>query len=96
MSDRLPSPLQEPRITTSEVCAIARLSPVTIQRRIAAGKLPKAIDRGREQIFDRRAIYEALGISILDENNAATEENPWERAAGAIAERRTAALHDRH
>jgi predicted DNA-binding transcriptional regulator AlpA len=48
------------RFTTTEVCALARLSRATLWRRIAAGRLPAPIDRGREALFDADAIAVAL------------------------------------
>ncbi|MEI9995159.1 MAG: hypothetical protein WDM91_11230 [Rhizomicrobium sp.] len=87
----LPSPAVAPRIMLSEVIAIARVSRVTIQRRVIAGKFPNAIDRGREMIFERRAVYEHLGIRTEGADNVGAE-NPWERGAHAIAERRAAGL----
>jgi hypothetical protein len=63
-------------MTTSEVCELARFSRATLANRIAAGKMPAPIDRGRENLFETRAVYRALGID--HPLNAKTEEeNPW-------------------
>lgn len=52
-----------PRISTREVCALARYTPATLWRRIDAGYMPKAIDRGDGgYLFDRRAVLLALGM----------------------------------
>lgn len=91
----LPSPEAEPRIMLSEVCRIAHLSRVTIQRRVKAEKLPKPIDRGTEAIFDRRAIYQALGIaleSVKHDTEETAGADPWLQGAHAIAKRRVAAI----
>jgi hypothetical protein len=86
----LPSPDAEPRITTSEIAAIARVSTTTILRRADGKRLPRSIDHGKEHIFDRRAIYAALGIQQPDRNHVTKEsENPWLRGARALANRRT-------
>ena len=92
-SKELPAPDTEPRIGTSDICAVAKLSPITIQRRIKNGTFPKPIDRGKEQLFDRRAVYEALGIVQEDRNYVPQEAaDPWLRGAHAIAERKIASV----
>ena len=48
------------RLTTREVCALARLSPATVWRRIRSGELPKPVDYGRQALFDRVAVEQAL------------------------------------
>jgi predicted DNA-binding transcriptional regulator AlpA len=56
-------PDDHPRITTREVCALARYSPSTLWKRIDAGIIPAPIDRGGDGfLFDRRAVLGALGI----------------------------------
>ena len=50
------------RLTTAEVCAIARLRLTTLWRRIKAGTMPAAIDAGRQSMFDRDAVRKALGV----------------------------------
>jgi hypothetical protein len=95
MTAPLPSPDAEPRMFASEVALIAKVSRVTVQRRINDGKLPKPVDRGKEDIFDRRAIYQALGIALESGNHAPTdqpEDDPWLRGANAIAERRASSI----
>jgi hypothetical protein len=49
------------RLMRSEVCALARISPERLRRKIRAGTMPKPVDRGREDLFDRDAVLEALG-----------------------------------
>ena len=93
----LPSPAAVPRITTSEICSIARLSPQTIGRRVKDGKLPKAVDRGEELLFDRLAVYQALGIPVEgrkdDARESHSEEDPWVKGAHALGDGRTPAVH---
>lgn len=48
------------RLDTAEVCAIARISRATLWRRIAAGRLPAPVDRGRRALFDADAVFSAL------------------------------------
>lgn len=82
------------RIPASEVCRLAGYGRVTLGRRIKEGKMPAPVDRGREQLFDRAAVHKALGIPSAAEQHAEPEnDDPWGKAAHAIAERRTAALH---
>ena len=52
-----------PRLTTAEVCALARIAPVTLWRRIKAGVLKlEPCDQGRSALFDRQAVLIALGM----------------------------------
>lgn len=53
------------RLTTREVCDLAKFSSVTLWRRIRAGRMPQPIDRGREAIFDRAAVVAALTAKPL-------------------------------
>lgn len=48
------------RLTTREVCQIARLSRASVWRRIASGRLPAPIDHGREALFCAHAVAQAL------------------------------------
>lgn len=48
------------RLTTGEVCKLARLSRATLWRRIAQGRMPRPIDRGRQALFCAEAIAQAL------------------------------------
>lgn len=93
-TDMLPNPDAEPRITMSEFCSISKVSRVTVMRRAEAGKYPKPIDRGREFLFDRRAVYVALGI-VQTSWNHVPEENPFERAARVLAERESPPIRRR-
>ena len=86
----LPSPAARPRIGMGEVCAIAMVSRVTIRRRFNADppRFPKPVDRGQEAIFDRKAVYDALGISPETGNHATPEpQDPWMVGADALAAR---------
>ncbi len=54
-----------PRISTKEVCELARYSQGTLWRRIDAGDMPAPLDRGgRGYLFDRKAVLRALGLEI--------------------------------
>jgi excisionase family DNA binding protein len=78
------------RLTTREVCALARFSRVTLWQRIKAGRMPAPIDHGRQSIFDRDAVLEALRPVVT----MSTPERDPNWAANVIAER-TASLQRR-
>ena len=63
------SPATEPaaveRLTTYEVLALSRISRASLWRRVASGRLPKPIDRGRQALFLKSAVLEALGADGL-------------------------------
>jgi hypothetical protein len=84
-----------PRITASEVCRLAGYSRVTLARRVKSGVMPAPVDRGRERLFDRLAVYKALGISTETEQHDPEETNPWGRVVDAVSQRRIAAVHGR-
>lgn len=48
------------RLTTREVCQLARLSRASVWRRIASGRLPGPIDYGRQALFCAQAVSQAL------------------------------------
>lgn len=48
------------RLTTDEVCALARISRATLWRRVAQGRLPRPIDHARQALFSARDVSEAL------------------------------------
>lgn len=48
------------RYTRSQVLDLAGYSNATLRRRIAAGRMPAPIDRGREDLFDKDEIDAAL------------------------------------
>lgn len=53
--------MSEPvRLTTAEAVALSRLSRATFFRRLAQGRLPRPVDRGRQSLFDREALLRAL------------------------------------
>lgn len=51
------------RLTTDEVCALARVSRATLWRRVAQGRLPAPIDRGRTALFCAEEVFAALSRS---------------------------------
>ena len=62
------------RLTTPEVCALARYSKSTLWKRIDAGLMPAPIDRGGQGfLFDKTAILKALG----HHHEQATEAADW-------------------
>lgn len=74
------------RITTREAIALSRLSRATFWRRIAQGRLPGPVDRGRQALFCREAMLRALkSPSTTGEGGA--DASP---AAAALQRRREA------
>lgn len=72
------------RLTTSQVCKLAGFGKRTLARRIASGKLRLSpVDRGREDLYDRDEVLQALGM------NDAPRANPWEFNAEAFRKART-------
>ena len=56
-----------PRITSREICELARYTKATLWRRIDAGQMPAPIDRGGDGfLFDRKAVLAALGYGAAD------------------------------
>lgn len=74
------------RITTREAIALSRLSRATFWRRIAQGRLPGPVDRGREALFCREAMMKALTLTP-DQQDPASGMTP---AAAALQRRQTA------
>ena len=80
--------MKEPvRITTREAIALSRLSRATFWRRIAQGRLPGPVDRGRQALFCREAMLRALTAGREQHTSAADLS-----AAAAALRRRQAAL----
>jgi predicted DNA-binding transcriptional regulator AlpA len=64
-----------PRMTTREVCALARYSSSTLWKRIDADHMPKPIDRGGSGfLFDTKAVLLALGMHT---NGDTSEQAEW-------------------
>jgi hypothetical protein len=85
MNDALPM-----RLTTAEVCALARCSEITLWRRRKQDPtwLPVSKHKyGRENVFDREAVVKALGLQQDEQPH--TEAAGWEVDAVAIREART-------
>jgi hypothetical protein len=63
------------RITTPEVCNIARIGKGKLRTLIRTGKFPKPIDRGgKGYVWNTHSVLQALGIYTTSKN-----DNPWER-----------------
>lgn len=77
------------RITLTEIADYMRLSKATIRRRIARDELPKPIDKGRELIFCREQVLNAIGKPIPAETEAQEVEDALIKAAAALPNRRT-------
>lgn len=60
MTENAPLCSEVERMTTDEVLALARVSRATMWRRIACGRLPRPIDRGRQALFLKQAVHAAL------------------------------------
>lgn len=82
------------RLTKSEVCAIARISPATMWRRIKAGRLPLPIDRGRESLFDRDSVLRSLSLKRPDAGHAPTRST-WTLSPAALANFQTRKIKER-
>lgn len=50
------------RIYTSEVCRLARYGLTTLWRKRQRGEMPEPIDHGKQDVFDRDAVFKALGM----------------------------------
>lgn len=48
------------RLTTTEVCAVARFSRATLWRRIRSGDMPAPVDHARQALFCAVAVERAL------------------------------------
>lgn len=48
------------RLTSGEVCALARISKATLWRRVARGHLPRPVDHARQALFSAHAVEHAL------------------------------------
>lgn len=64
-----------PRIPASTVCKLAGYSRSVLWRRIKEGRMPKAVDEGREKLFLRDDVLRHLGLSGVDQTR-----NPFEAA----------------
>lgn len=75
-----------PRLQQPQVLALAGYSVSTLRNRIAAGRMPKPVDRGKHGgIYDRDAVLKALGLA-QDDNRTDTPD-PWDVAPDAINQR---------
>ena len=66
------------RLTTAEVCALARYGPATLWRRVKQGRMPKPVDRGRHSLFDRDEVLAALGFNREPSAYHPGPPDPWE------------------
>lgn len=65
-----------PRIPASVVCKLAGYSKSTLLKRIRGGRMPQPVDRGREMLFNKSEVVEALGLTGEQKDAG----NPWEAA----------------
>lgn len=77
------------RITLAEIADYMRLSKDTIRRRIARGTFPKPIDKGRELIFCRKQVLNAIREPIPAKTEAQEVEDALIRAAAKVRSTRT-------
>ncbi|MEL6828070.1 MAG: hypothetical protein AAFN91_17620 [Pseudomonadota bacterium] len=77
------------RLTLAEIADYMRLSKDTIRRRIGRGTFPKPIDKGRELIFCRNQVLNAIEVPNQAEIESEEVEDALIRAAGALPNRRT-------
>ena len=81
------------RLTTAEVCQLARISPATLWRRIKARTLALApCDRGRQALYERDAVLRAFGML---KDAPAHETDDWTVDAHAIREARSRQVRHR-
>jgi len=76
-----------PRLYTSEVCRLARYGVSTLWRERKAGRMPGPIGHGRQDIFDRDAVFKALGM-IQDAAASPADDDPWSVDPDAIRQAR--------
>lgn len=56
------------RMTTSEVCALGRISVATLRRRRRNGRYSlEPIDRGAEELYLRSDVLTAFGLAVVDQ-----------------------------
>lgn len=60
------------RITTTQVLDLAGISQPTLAKRIAAGDMPRSVDKGVEYLYDRDAVLKALGLLAAPVQEAVT------------------------
>lgn len=66
-----------PRLTTTEVCELARISRRTLSRRIRDGSLALApVDRGREKLYRTADVIQAFDFGDQPASLAATSPEP--------------------
>ena len=69
---------EHPRMTSAEVCALARYGKATLWRRIDAAHMPAPVDRGSGGfLFDRREVLKALGLEHAVPVPPAKNEPTW-------------------
>jgi len=75
------------RLYTSEVCRLARYGVSRLWRERKAGRMPDPIDHGRQDIFDRDAVFKALGM--IQDAAAPADDDPWSVNPDAIRQARS-------
>lgn len=61
------------RMYTSEVCKLARFSAAKLSKLRQEKRFPDPVDRGREAIYDGKAVYRSLGLIPSDHET----NDPW-------------------
>ena len=83
------------RMTTVEVCTLARVSRATLWRRIKAGQMPAPIDHARQALFERDAMISALGRASRPESDRNAAMAMVESRPAQLAQRRSHRHSDR-
>jgi hypothetical protein len=65
------------RLLTSEVLKLARFGTVKLRQKQIRGEFPQPIDRGKQNIYARDQVLEALGLIDQPQRNA--ENDPFRK-----------------
>ena len=67
-----------PRMYSSDVVKLAKVSMQTLKKRQREGLFPRPIDRGRQDIYLGHQVYEALGL--VTPGSPKTDQQRWATA----------------
>lgn len=70
------------RLYTSEVLKLARFGPVKLREKQARGEFPQPIDRGKQNIYARDQVLEALGL--IDQPRRNPDNDPFRKGLEKI------------